>query len=306
MRIAISGSSGMIGTALGERLRSAGHTVIPMVRRPDDEGTSSAGSGEIAWDPANGRIDAAAFEGIDAVVSLSGAGIGDKRWTDRYKHTLLRSRVDSTTLVAETISQSSRPPRVLVSASGINVYGDRGDEVLDEQSHIPPTDGFLSSLCRAWEAAARPATSAGTRVVTTRSGVVLSASGGALRKQLPIFRLGLGGRFGSGRQWQSWISLEDEVAAIEHLLTSDLEGPVNVTAPNPVTNAEFTKALAKVLARPAVIPVPKFGPSLLLGKEMTENLLFESVRAVPKALVDDGFVFKHPTLEDALRSLLDK
>ena len=304
MRIAITGSSGMIGTVLCERLRADGHAVVPVVRESGRAGTSRSGDHELAWDPANGRIDADAFDGVDAVVNLSGAGIGDKRWSDDYKQTLLRSRVDSTSLVAKTISESSRPPTVLISASGINVYGDRGDELLDEQSHVSEGEEFLSSVCLDWEAAAQRAATAGTRLVTIRSGVVLSRAGGALGKQLPLFKLGLGGRLGSGRQWQSWISLDDEVAAIEHLLRSELDGPVNLCAPSPVTNAEFTKTLAAALRRPAIVPVPKFAPSLLLGREMADNLLFHSVRAVPTKLQGDGFDFRHPTLDRALADVL--
>lgn len=306
MRVAISGSSGMIGTALGEHLRARGHTVVPIVRRSDGAGTSSQASGEIAWDPTSGRIDADAFNGLDAVVHLAGAGIGDKRWTEGYKETLRRSRIDGTTLIAKTITESSPPLKVLISASGVNIYGDRGDEVLDERSSVAGSNDFLAALCVEWERCAQAAVAAGTRVVTIRSGAVLTPEGGALRKQLPLFKLGVGGQFGSGRQWQPWISLPDEVAAIEHLLTSELSGPVNLTAPHPVTNREFTKTLGAVLHRPAVIPIPKFGPSLLLGGELVESLLFHSMRVLPKALIDDGFVFQHPTLEGALRSLLDK
>lgn len=305
MKIAVTGASGLIGTALVGHLEAAGHDVRRVVRAPEHAGTSSAGSA-IAWAPAEGVIDADAFDGLDAVVHLAGAGIADRRWTQDYKRTLRQSRIDGTTLVARTIAESSRPPKVLISASGVNVYGDRGDEVLDERSVVGGRDDFLASLCIEWEECAGAAATAGTRVVNIRSAMVLSSEGGALRKQLPLFKLGLGGRFGSGRQWQPWISMPDEVAAIEHLITSELSGPVNLSAPNPVTNREFTKTLGDVLHRPAIIPIPKLGPSLALGGELTEALLFHSMRVVPGALLDDGFTFRHPTLEAAMRSVLGK
>lgn len=305
MKIAVTGATGLIGTALVEHLERAGHDVRRVVRDRDQAGKSSHGS-EIAWAPAEGVIDADAFDGLDAVVHLAGAGIGDKRWTEDYKRTLRESRIDGTTLVARTIADSSRPPRVLISASGVNIYGDRGDELLDERSTVAGPTDFLASLCVEWEECTAAATAAGTRVVNIRSGVVLTPDGGALSKQLPLFKLGLGGRFGSGRQWQAWISLPDEIAAIEHLLTSELSGPVNLTAPHPVTNREFTKTLGDVLHRPAILPIPKLGPSLVLGSELVEALLFHSMRVVPKALVDDGFTYRHPTLEAALRSMLHR
>lgn len=304
MRVAITGSSGMIGTALGKHLRSEGHDVVRVVRDDQQAGTSRAGD-EIAWSPASGRIDADAFDGLDGVVHLAGVGIGDKRWSEEYKRLIRSSRIEGTTLVASTIAKSSRPPRVLVSASGINVYGDRGDEVLDERSSVAGDgDSFLAQLCLDWERAAQCASAAGTRVVSICPGMVLSPRGGALRKQLPLFRFGLGGRLGSGRQWQSWITLSDEVAAISHLLHSELAGPVNLTAPHPVTNAQLTKALASAVHRPAIIPIPKFGPSLVLGRELAGELLFTSMRVVPTALLDDGFSFRHPTLSAALTDLL--
>ena len=304
MRIAITGSSGMIGTALASRLREGGNDVYRVVRSDVHAGTSRSGTDEIAWSPTDGRIDADAFDGLDGVVNLAGANIGARRWNDRYKKTLRASRLDSTALVARTIAESSRPPSVLISASGVNAYGDRGDEVLDESSPTEPGAGFLADLCRDWEAAAQPAASAGARVVTTRSGVVFSADDGALRKQLPLFRFGLGARMGSGRQWLSWISLDDEVAAIKHLLTSELRGPVNLTAPQPVTNAEFTKELGRTLGRPTLLRVPTFGPRLVLGAEMADSLLFDSLRVVPKALLDDGFEFRHATVREALAAVV--
>ena len=299
MRIAITGSTGLIGTALGTHLSEAGHTVVPVVR-----GARPPGADEITWDPAAGSLDPAALVGIDAVVHLAGAGIGDRRWTDEYKRTIRESRTRSTNLLSEAIASIDDGPRVLLSGSAIGIYGNRGDTDLDETSEHG--SGFLVSVCEDWEASTRIAEAAGARVVHLRTGIVLSPAGGALRKQLPLFRFGLGGRFGSGRQWQSWISIVDEVRAIEHLLTADVEGPVNLTAPVPVRNAEFASTLGAVLRRPALLPVPKFGPSLLLGGELAENLLYDGQKVLPTVLLADGFTFEHPDLEVALRQLLDR
>jgi hypothetical protein len=297
MDVAVTGSSGLIGTALVEALGAAGHRVLRVVR--------GAPTGDaIAWDPKAGTIDAAGLEGVGAVVHLAGAGIGDRRWNDAYKRELVDSRVQGTGLLARTLAGLTRPPAVLVSASAVGWYGDRGDEVLDESS--APGTGFLAKLCQQWETAADPARAAGIRVAHTRSGVVLSPRGGALKKELPLFKLGLGGRFGTGTQWQSWISLDDEIGALVHLLTADIGGPVNLTAPAPVTNAEMTKTLGTVLHRPTLIPVPSFGPKLLLGPELAAVLLYEGQRVVPRALQASDYRFAHPTLEEALRALLDR
>ncbi len=297
MRVAVTGSSGLIGRALRRRLESSGHTVVPVVRR-------AAAPGEIAYDPAARTIDADGFRDVDAVVHLAGAGIADKRWTDDYKREILESRTITTGLVSETLARLDGGPRVLLSASGVDVYGERGDEETDETS--PIGTGFLAEVCTAWEAATVAAEEAGVRVAHLRTGIVLSPDGGALKKQLPLFRLGLGGKFGRGRQWQSWISITDHVAAVEHLLSSEVRGPVNLTAPNPVTNAEFAQTLARVLSRPSFLPIPKFGPKLLIGSEAAEELLFQGQRALPRVLEGDGFVFTHPELEPALRALLDR
>ena len=297
MDVAITGSSGLIGTALATSLRRDGHTVRPVVR-------TEGGPGTVRWDPAAGTIDAGALAGVDAVVHLAGAGIGDKRWTDARKEVVLRSRVDGTTLLSRTIAALDPKPAVLLSASGISVYGDRGDEVQTEAS--PSGSGFLAEVVDAWEASTAAASDAGIRVAHLRSAVVLDQGGGALAKQLPLFRLGLGGRLGTGEQWFPWISLDDEVGAITHLLTSDVSGPVNLVAPEQVTNATFTEVLAGVLGRPAILPVPRFGPALLLGRELAEQLLYWSVRAVPEVLVADGYPFVHPTLEGSLRAVLDR
>jgi len=298
MDVAITGSSGLIGTALVDALGAAGHRVVRVVRGVRDTAPGDA----VAWDPKAGTIDAGGLDGIDAVVHLAGAGIGDRRWNDAYKRELLDSRVLGTGLLARTLAGLSRPPGVLVSASAVGWYGDRGDEVLDETSG--PGTGFLADLCQQWETAADPARAAGIRVAHTRSGIVLSPRGGALKKELPLFKFGLGGRFGTGKQWQSWIVLDDEVSAIIHLLTADIAGPVNLTAPHPVTNAEMTKTLGTVLHRPTVLPVPSFGPKLLLGPELAAVLLFEGQRVLPRVLEASGFTFAHPDLEGALRSLL--
>ena len=295
MRILISGASGLIGTALTSSLLADGHAVTKLVRR-------EPGAGEISWDPAAGKLDPSAFDDCDAVINLSGAGIGDKRWTDEYKRELLTSRVATTELLATTMAALERKPAVLLSGSAVGWYGDRGDERLDELS--PPGSDFLSGLCQTWEAATAAAAAAGIRTAHLRTGIVLSRHGGALKKQLPLFKLGLGGRFGGGHQWQSWISIDDEVEAIKHLLSSEIFGAVNVTAPNPVTNIEFTATLAKALHRPAVLPVPMFGPKLLLGGELVESLLLSSQRVLPTALLRGGYEFQHATLDAALGDLL--
>jgi len=299
MKIVVTGSSGLIGTALVDSLRTSGHEVVALVRRPVQPDESAA-----RWDPTAGTIDAHALEGVDAAVNLGGAGIGDKRWTDDYKRAVLETRTRGTDLLARTLAGLDRPPQVLVSGSAVGYYGDAGSEVVDETA--PAGDDFLARVCVQWEAAADPARDAGIRVATIRTGIVLSGHGGALAKLLPLFRFGLGGRLGSGSQWWSWISLDDEVAAIRWLLDHDVAGPVNVVAPSPATNAELTRTLGAVLHRPTVLPVPSFGPKLLLGSELAEALLFTSQRAVPAALERSGFRFTHPDLEGALRHVLDR
>ncbi|MEI7548298.1 MAG: TIGR01777 family oxidoreductase [Actinomycetota bacterium] len=295
MRVIISGASGLIGSALVASLRSDGHQVVALVRRP-------AGTGEIQWDPAKGVLAADALEGADAVVHLAGAGIGDHRWTTEYKRELVDSRVRSTTLLAETIAACSKRPPVLLSGSAIGIYGPSDGRDLDESS--PTGTDFLADLCVQWEAATEPAAAAGTRVAHLRTGIVLTPQGGALKKMLPLFKLFAGGRFGSGKQWQSWISLPDEVGAIRHLLTANVSGPVNLTAPNPVTNAEFAKVLGTVLHRPALLPVPRFGPALLLGGELADSLLYTGQKVLPVKLQAAGFTFQHTTLDAAMRAVL--
>jgi uncharacterized protein (TIGR01777 family) len=297
MKIVISGSSGLIGTQLVAKLSNSGHEVVRLVRR-------SPKAGEIQWNPKSGTLDASALEGVDAVIHLSGAGIGDKRWSDGYRKEILDSRTDTTALLAKAIASLSRKPSVFLSGSAIGIYGARNDEQLTEVS--THGTGFLAEVCEQWEAAAKPAVDAGVRTVYLRTGIVLSPKGGALKKLLPLFKLGVGGKFGNGKQWQSWISIDDEIGAIEYLLTANVSGAVNLTAPNPVTNAEFTTVLASVLKRPAIVPVPTFAPKILLGGELADALLFTGQRVIPAALNASGYSFKHTTLESALRSLLSK
>lgn len=295
MDVAVTGSSGLIGTALVRRLTADGHTVRRVVR---------SGEGGVRWDPAAGTIDAEALAGVDAVVHLAGEGIGNRRWSEAQKQRILDSRVEGTGLIAATMAQLDPKPAVLLSASGISVYGDRGDGVCTEATE--PGEGFLPDVVRAWEAAAGLAAEAGIRTAFLRSGVVQSPDGGALKKQLPLFRFGLGGPMGGGRQWFPWISIDDEVGAIVHLLTADVTGPVNLVAPEAVTNATFTKVLGSVVGRPTLLPIPKFGPRLLLGRELADTLLFWSTRAAPAALEASGYEFRHPTLEPALRAMLGR
>ena len=295
MRVAVTGSHGLIGTALLAALRSAGHEAVAIVRGPPARG-------EIGWDPRAGQLATRSLVGVDAVVNLAGAGIGDRRWSDEYKRTVLESRTRATTLLADTMAGLEGGPGVLLSGSAIGFYGDRGDDELDETS--PPGTGFLAEVAEAWEATTAPASEAGLRVVNLRTGIVLAGQGGALPRMLPLFKVGLGGRFGSGRQWMSWIALDDEVGAILHLLGSDVVGPVNLTAPAPVRNAELADTIGDVLHRPTVLPVPAFGPKLLLGGERADALLFESQRVLPTVLQADGYEFRFPTLEPALRAAL--
>ncbi len=299
MDVVITGSSGLIGTALLPALTAAGHRPIRLVRR-----SPASGADEIQWDPAAGTIDSASLEGIDAVIHLAGAGIGDKRWNDAYKQLVLESRTKSTSLLARTLAGLSSKPGVLLSGSAVGFYGPRGDEVITEAT--PAGDTFLADVCVQWEASATPAVDAGIRTVFLRTGVVQTPEGGPLKKMLPLFKLGLGGSFGNGSQYFPWITLDDEVGAVVHLLTSDDRGPVNLTAPGAATNREFTKALGKVLKRPTLLPVPAFAPKLLLGKEMAESLLFESQRIAPTVLEASGYTFAHPDIETGLRAVLGR
>jgi len=298
MRVLVTGSSGLIGRELVAELTGQGHQVTRLVRRP-------AQSGEAAWDPSAGTIEADKVEGHDAVVHLAGAGIGDHRWTDDHKRAVMDSRVQGTDLLARTLAGLSSPPAVLVSGSAVGYYGYENPLPVTEAS--PRGPGFLADVVTAWEEATAPTSDAGIRVVLVRSGVVLTAKGGALKKQLLPFKLGVGGRLGTGTQWLSWISLEDEVAAIIHLLTEEaVHGPVNVTSPEPVTNADFTAILARVLKRPAVMPVPTAALHALFGEEMTKEMLLGGQQVLPAALQTSGFAFAHPSLEGALRHTLGR
>jgi len=300
MDVAITGSTGLIGTALVERLGAAGHRAVRVVR-----GDATPGRDVVRWDPAAGTIDAAGLEGLDAVVHLAGAGIGDKRWTDERKRLILDSRVQGTTLLARTLAGLERRPAVLVSGSAVGYYGAHGDEALTEDA--PPGDDFAAGVCTQWEAATVPAADAGVRVVRIRTGIVLARHGGALARMVLPFSLGLGGRIKSGRQYMSWIALDDEVDAIVHAITHpEVDGPANLTAPNPVTNAEFTKTLGRVLRRPTVLPTPLLPLKAVYGAELVQHLLVEGQRVLPAKLEATGFEHHHPQLEGALRAVLGK
>jgi uncharacterized protein len=291
MRIIVGGSSGFIGRALVDRLRGAGHEVVRLVRRPDP------GPGEVTWRPSVEPLDPAVVDGFDAAVNLAGVGVGEQRWDDAYKALIRSSRVNSTQALAEAVARATSPPRVLLNSSAVGFYGDTGDREVDEGS--PPGSGYFPEVCQAWEAATAPAEQAGIRVAHLRTGIVLGPGGGLLKPLLPLFRLGLGARLGSGRQWLSWISLADTVAAFEHLLTNDVTGAVNVTGPAPVTNAEFTRTLGRVLHRPAVLAVPGFALRLARGEFGQEAL--SGQRVLPAALTAARFRFEHPDIGSALR-----
>jgi uncharacterized protein (TIGR01777 family) len=260
------------------------------------------GEQALAWDPNAGTIERDKLDGLDAVVNLAGAGIGDRRWSAARKQLVLDSRTRSTALFASAIASLDHPPRVLVNASAIGFYGDRGDETITEQ--CGPGSDFLAVVCQLWETATAPASEAGARVALARSGLVLTPTGGALAKLLPLFRLGLGGHLGSGAQWWSWISLDDEVAALVWLLEHEVTGPVNLTSPGPVTNRDFAATLARVLSRPAEVPVPRFGPRVLLGRQLADSLLFTSARTSPTVLEGGGYPFNDVHLEECLRRML--
>jgi uncharacterized protein (TIGR01777 family) len=297
LHVAVTGASGLIGSALIRRLDADGHRVTRLVRR-------AAGPGEISWDPENARLEPGQLEGMDAIIHLAGENIG-VRWTPARKRQIRNSRIQGTRFLSEAIARAHRRPGVLVSASAIGIYGDRGDEALTENS--PPGDPalhFLAQVGREWEAAAEPARAAGVRVIHPRFGLVLSPKGGALKKMLLPFRLGLGGRLGSGIQWMSWISIDDVVGAILHvLLTESFSGPVNLVAPEPVRNRDFTAILGRVLSRPTPFPVPAAALRLILG-EMADSTVLASARVQPKRLLAAGYRFEHPDLDTALRHVL--
>ena len=297
MDVAITGASGLIGTALGESLRAAGHTVRPLVRRP------SEAPGAVRWDPDAGTIDADALAGVDVVVHLAGAGIGDARLTASRKRVVLESRTRGTELIARTVAALDPRPRVLLSASAVGWYGSRGDEVLTERSG--PGDDFGARVCAAWEDAAQPAVDAGVRTALMRIAPVLSGRGGVLPRMALPFRFFAGGHLGSGRQWMSWVGLDDVVRIVPFLVEHDeIAGPVNVTAPGPVTNREVTAALGRVLHRPTVLPVPAPALRLALGTERADGLLLASQRVLPEVLTAAGYDFLHPDIDSALGAAL--
>ena len=289
-RIAISGSSGLIGSALVGHLKSEGHTVQRLVRR------TPIAPDEVQWDPQTGYVDISALEGVDAVIHLAGVGVGDKRWTKKYKSEILNSRLLGTTAIAKAVAQLN--PQVFISASAIGWYGESGNRAVVETDRVG--DDFLAAVCREWEAAADLAVD--VRTVKLRTGLVLDPTGGALGKMLPLFRLGFGGKLGSGKQWWSWITLHDQLRAIEFALTNPISGPVNLTSPNPVTNQEFTSALARALHRPAVFPAPAIALKIALGGFSSEVL--GSKKVIPHVLQEAGFTWDYPHITDALNLLV--
>ena len=297
MRVLISGATGMVGTALGGLLKAQGHEVTRLVRAGKATGT------DVVWDPQAGNLDSTRLEGFDAVVHLAGENIAGGRWTEKRKERILQSRAKGTRVLAEALARLQRPPKVLVSASAIGYYGDRGTEILSEAS--ASGSGFLADVCKAWESATQPAAAKGIRVACIRIGLVLSVQGGALAKMLPPFRMGVGGKLGSGTQYMSWISLTDLCRVIVHVIETDsMSGAVNAVSPAPVTNAEFTKALGAGLHRPVIFPLPAFAARIMFG-EMADALLLSSTRVVPVRLEGSGFVFDHPEIKRALEHVLN-
>ncbi|MHB8941287.1 MAG: TIGR01777 family oxidoreductase [Desulfobacteria bacterium] len=300
MRVAITGSTGLVGSAVVPVLAESGYDVVRLLRRAPAPGEKA-----IRWDPERGVIDAAELEGLDAVIHLAGENVGSGRWTAARKAAIRDSRVNGTRFLCDALAGLARTPKTLVCASAIGYYGDRGEEVLTEES--PPGAGFLPGVCREWEAASAAAARKGIRVVAMRIGMVLSPKGGALPRMLPLFRAGLGGVIGNGRQYVSWVALDDLVGIVLHALRcEDLRGPVNAVAPRPVTNREFTEALGKALSRPTPLPVPAFALRLAVGGEMADALLLASAWVVPKRLLDTGYAFRFPELPAALFLLLAK
>jgi uncharacterized protein (TIGR01777 family) len=294
--ILISGASGLLGSAARRAFTMAGDRVTALVRR------APRGDGEIRWDPAAGQLDPATVGGFDAVLHFSGAGIGDARWTARRKQTLRSSRIDSTELLSEALASSGAPPQVMLSASAIGWYGDRGDEILNEGS--TKGTGFLADLCRDWEAATVTADAAGIRVAHLRTGLVLSGSGGLMASLLPVFRLGAGGKIGDGTQWMSWITIDDYIRALDAIIDGDAAGPVNMVGPAPVTNAEFTVALGAAIHRPTVLTIPRFAVEARMGKEAAAETAFVSQRVMPGALASAGFTFVDTDVTTAMERVL--
>jgi uncharacterized protein (TIGR01777 family) len=291
-RIAVTGASGLIGTALVGHLKSEGHTVQRLVRR------AVVAQDEIQWDPKTGYVDIEALRGVDAVIHLAGVGVGDKRWSKKYKAEILNSRLLGTTAIANAVAEVK--PQVFISASAIGWYGESGNRAVIESDRAG--DDFLAAVCREWEGAADLAT--GVRTVKIRTGLVLDPTGGALGKMLPLFRLGLGGKLGSGKQWWSWITLHDVIRAISFILEKPISGPVNLTSPNPVTNQEFTSALARAMHRPALFPAPAIGLKIALGGFSSEIL--GSKKVLPQSLTDAGFTWDYPHVSSALKALIQE
>jgi uncharacterized protein (TIGR01777 family) len=298
LRVLVSGASGMIGTQLVAFLTTGGHTVDRLVRR------APSGVDEIRWDPERGVVDPASVSGYDVVIHLAGAGIADRRWSEQRKTVLRESRTVGTRALADALARAERPPRVFVSFSAVGIYGDRDDEALTEESSVG--SGFLPELARDWEAAAEPARQAGIRVIHPRTGIVLSPAGGALKKLLPPFLLGVGGPIGRGRMWMPWIGIDDMLDGLLHVIShEEYEGAVNFVAPSPLTNRDFSNVLARVLGRPCLFPVPPFALRILFG-ELADAALMASTRVVPSRLVEGGYRFRHPELEPSLRHLLGR
>jgi uncharacterized protein (TIGR01777 family) len=299
MKILVSGASGLVGSAVAGSLSARGDRVIQLVRS-----TPKDTQREVLWNPKKGIEDTGTLEGVDAVIHLAGEPIAEGRWTEEKKRRIRESRVEGTRVLSEALARMTRKPSVLLSASAIGYYGGRGDEILTEES--APGDDFLAKVCRDWEGATAPAASAGIRVANMRFGVILSPEGGALQKMLTPFKFGLGGRLGSGHQYMSWIAIDDVVGAVLHLLEKEAaRGPVNVVAPNPATNSEFTKALGEALSRPTIFSVPKFAVRLAFG-EVADLALLASQRVEPRRLKESGYVFKYPELSVALKHILKK
>lgn len=294
MKVLVTGSSGLIASSLMPALAAAGHEVVRLLRRVGGP------SGNLHWDPVAGTIDD--LSGIDAVIHLAGVSIGAKRWSDEQKRAILESRTVGTRLVAEAMAVASPRPKVLISASAVGYYGNRGDEELTEES--PPGSDFHADVCVQWERATKPAEDAGIRTVHIRSGVIQTPDGGTLSRMLLPFKLGIGGRIGPGTQYFSWISMADEIGAILHLLATDVSGPVNLTSPNPVTNLEYTKTLGRVVNRPTFLPTPLLPVKAVYGSELVDALMLGSLRVVGVRLAESGYEFEHPDVESALRAVI--
>jgi len=299
MKILISGSTGLLGSALAPTLTAKGHTITPLIRSKSKSDTPG-----LRWNPDAGIVSPKDFECFDVIIHLAGESIASGRWTDEQKKKILDSRVKGTTLLSKTISVLQNPPKVFASASAIGIYGNRGDEILDENSK--PGTGFLADVCQEWEDSTKLAEKTSARIVRLRFGMILSTNGGGLAKMLTPFKMGVGGVVGSGKQYMSWITLDDAVGAVNYAIDNDsLRGPVNIVSPNPATNHEFTKTLGKVLSRPTIFPLPAFGARLAFG-QMADELLLASQRVKPKQLEAAGFTFQYPNLEGALGHLLNK